>query len=294
MLMNHKTHLWYTRHDGEVSGPFTTSVLRNKLLLGRLTLQDEVSLDKSNWSPISQHQELQPDSDYIQAQHTKLPQDERRGLDRRQTASDHGETFDRRRKDRRTPESDEEIARRQLRTFLMQRYRQRKERMFWPILGTFLMLFAIALLAVVHPTLLPSPLPTCSAPPQPGVNWDNCIKTDIDLHDVNLDRAQLRNSQLTHANLLNTSLIDADLAYADLRFSDMSYSTLEHAVMIGANLKQADLSHANLNGANLSFADLTSANLDGTDLKNAKLGNAIWINGTLCAPGSIGKCLTNP
>ena len=124
--MNHKTHLWYTRRDGEVSGPFSTSVLRNKILLGRLTPNDEVSLDKSTWLPIAQHQELQPDSDHIQAKRTKLPQDERRGFDRRETTSNHEEMSNRRQDERRSPELDEEIARRQLRTFLMQRYRQRK------------------------------------------------------------------------------------------------------------------------------------------------------------------------
>ena len=68
----------------------------------------------------------------------------------------------------------------------------------------------------------------------------------------------------------------------------------------GAVLPQADLWEANLTGANLSSADLSKANLGrailtGADLADADLtltvlGEATWIDGRICATGSVGEC----
>ncbi|RKZ89427.1 MAG: pentapeptide repeat-containing protein, partial [Gammaproteobacteria bacterium] len=51
-------------------------------------------------------------------------------------------------------------------------------------------------------------------------------------------------------------------------------------------------SYADLTNADLSYTDLTNANLGGSKLDNVRLGNAIWIDGQLCAPHSIGYCIT--
>ena len=292
--MKHHSHTWYTRQGEQISGPFSTAVVRNKLLQGRLTVDDEVSEDQHTWHLITLFPELLPEPAHIEAQRTKFSQDERGGFDRRQTGEDESDSPQRRRADRRAQESDAVIKQRQLRTLLMQRYRHRREKMFWPLLITFLLLFCMALLAIVHPTLLPNPKPNCAAPAGPNVNWDNCLKSEIDLHGQDLNRVQMRNSQFSGANLSNASLVDADMAYANLSFADLSYSNLQHAILMGANLKQADLSNTNLSGANLSYADLTSAKLQGADLSGAKLDRAIWVNGLICAPGSVGKCLPTP
>lgn len=75
---------------------------------------------------------------------------------------------------------------------------------------------------------------------------------------------------LRGANLSGISLKGADLSGADFT---------------GANLSGANLSKANLAGARLGDAVITGANLSGANLSGAK-----WIDGTICNPGSVGKC----
>ena len=62
------------------------------------------------------------------------------------------------------------------------------------------------------------------------------------------------------------------------------------ADLSGANLSGADLSGANLAGADLTAAKLVDANLAGANLDSARLAGALWLDGSTCAPGSIGAC----
>jgi len=80
---------------------------------------------------------------------------------------------------------------------------------------------------------------------------------------------------LTTGNCPGCDLRGADLSGADLSGADLSGTNL-----IAANLSFANLTGANLRDANLSFADLSFANFV----------NAIWIDGSICGPGSIGFC----
>jgi len=45
-------------------------------------------------------------------------------------------------------------------------------------------------------------------------------------------------------------------------------------------LRDADFGQANLQGANLT----------GVKLNGVKLGQAIWVDGRVCANGSVGEC----
>ena len=56
----------------------------------------------------------------------------------------------------------------------------------------------------------------------------------------------------------------------------------------GANLTNTDLSLTILWGAKLNGADLTGANLNGTDPNNVDYSGATWIDGRVCAEGSVG------
>lgn len=69
----------------------------------------------------------------------------------------------------------------------------------------------------------------------------------------------------------------------------------------GANLEGIDLYGANLSGANLkgtlfNDADLRGANLKGastdkeTSFTGAKLSEAIWMDGSKCRSGQMGRC----
>ena len=46
--------------------------------------------------------------------------------------------------------------------------------------------------------------------------------------------------------------------------------------------------------ADLSYADLRGAMLLGIQLSQARLDSAIWIDGRLCGPGSVGECKDAP
>jgi hypothetical protein len=291
--MKHQTKLWYTRrHGNSVRGPFAESVITNHLLIGRLNANDEVSTDRINWQLIYNKSQLQSNHNFLTKEQAQKYLDERDGFDRRYPLVIQDVPIPQRRHNtRRTDEDDSEIQSRQIRSLLMQKIRQRRQDNFWPFVVTFSILTIIFILTIIYAKPLPSPLGNCSAPATSNVNWTNCLKPQLNLQDRILSNAQLRNSQLVGSNMMNTTLNNADMAYADLRFTNLSYSQLQNSLLLGANLKNADLSYADLSNADLSYADLTGANLGGSKLDNARFDNAIWIDGQICAPQSIGQCI---
>lgn len=287
--MTNKHGQWYIRKQGEIIGPFNGSVIINHLIIGRLDMQDEVSADKQHWLPLAKQPALHPETS--EDDKAKRYLDERTGLDRRKQQKSVSPEAKKRRKERRATEPEIEQERRALRRHLMQKYRQRREHMFWPLLATFAMLLGLTILAVLFPTTIPMPLPNCGAPAAPGVNWNNCLKSQADLSNLDMTAAEMRNSQLGSAKMMNTVLADADIAYANLRHANLSYSNLRGASLFGSNLSEADLSYADLTGADLAYADLSNAKLGDSKLSGVRLDHAIWVDGRLCAQGSVGECL---
>lgn len=86
------------------------------------------------------------------------------------------------------------------------------------------------------------------------------------------------------------NMSEAQLEGADLRGKNLS----------GVDFRKADLEEANLSGADLTNSDFTDADLEETNLKGAKIKGAIfknaelefatWVDGRVCAEGSIGGC----
>jgi uncharacterized protein YjbI with pentapeptide repeats len=292
--MNQQTTLWYTRrHGGAIHGPFAESVITNHLLLGRLNADDEVSTDQINWQLIYSQSQLQSNHRFLTDEQAKKYLNERDGFDRRYPLDvmEDESLLQRRHTTRRAEENEDDIQSRQLRSLIMQKFRQQKQAVFWPLVITFSILTLIFILTIIYAKPFPSPLGNCDAPATSNVNWTNCLKPQLNLQDKILNNALLRNSQLVGSNMMNVTLTNADMAYADLRFTNLSYSHLQDGQLLGANLKNADLSYADLSNANLSYTDLTGANLGGSKLDNARFDNAIWIDGQICAPLSIGQCI---
>jgi uncharacterized protein YjbI with pentapeptide repeats len=77
---------------------------------------------------------------------------------------------------------------------------------------------------------------------------------------------------------------------------DLSQANLAGIDFYGANLSGANLSGANLKGTLFNDADLKGANLKGalvdkeTNFTGAKLSDAIWMDGTKCKSGQMGRC----
>ncbi len=288
---------WFTRHNGEVKGPFTLALLKSNWLLGRLNAQDEISQDQRHWRPIGDVIDLElihtstpiPED----ADQAKLYLDERDGFDRRQETTATEKQIQQRKQQRRAREPAELVMQRQLRSRLLEGYRQHQERWLWPALSTVFVLLGIFLAAIFYPTTFPESESDCQAPAAAGVNWENCVFNPINLQAADLSNSNLRNSVLRSSNLLNANLANTDLMYADLSRSDLSYANLANSKLKGADLRQADLSNSDLRQADLTFADLRGARLGGADLQGVMLSQAIWLDGRMCAPGSIGDCLVN-
>ncbi len=289
--MKNKSTLWFTRKDGTVKGPFTNAIIRNELILGRLSLHDEVSENQQDWFMILNLADLVP---HLDDNHHTIRQkylDERDGFDRRlSNAPPSANQHFKRVRERRKKETEKEIERRQIQTTLIKAWRTQQERFFWPLLIIFTLIFTTLSLAIIYAKPLPVPQTNCLLMAAPHINWNNCLKPKLDLRNKDLTGIQLRNSQLVGSDLMNTSLNNADLAYADLRFTNLSYSNLSYSLLLGANLKNADLTNADLSNADLSYTDLRDANIGGARLNNTRFDHAIWLDGQLCAINSIDRC----
>lgn len=293
--MRNFSEKWFTRHQGSVKGPFTVALLRSNLAQGRLAESAEVSQDLQLWQPLKQVLAVAASGKHSlddasqPAEHQLV--EEREGFDRRTgiQATTSAERLQRKKR-RRAREKSQVIRARQLRTRRMQVMLLNKEDWFWPIFSVCATVAVLFMVALLYPTKLPMPDVNCDAAPKAAVNWENCIKLELDLTAAHLRNANLRNTQLSGSRLTYADLQATDLSYADLQRTDLSYADLRAANFKGSDLQQADLSNSVLTGANLSFADLRGANLAGSDLENALFDHAIWIDGRQCAADSRGEC----
>lgn len=253
----HSIERWYVRHNEQIRGPYLSGEIRHQLVIGSLTLEDLISQDKEQWqSLLSVPEVIPPEMRAVEGDRSA-----KRLLEAREKQG--GGDFQR-----------------------------RSMKGLW---GPLSVLVGAAVAAVVIANWLWEPIvigdPQCEAPPSPGVDWRYCRKNG----------ANLANSDFTHANMSSVNLQGADLSegtfesailsYANLSDADLSYSEMNRANMKGADLQRAKLTYSNLESANLSFANLTGASLGGAKLENARLDNAIWLDGSECASGSVGKCL---
>jgi hypothetical protein len=279
---------WYTRKAGNVSGPFNRAIIQKQILTGRLSLEDEVSIDAASWQRVRIQSHLIPD--VKDKDRTRRFLDERTGVERRKKDVPPPEGVIRK-GERRQDEDDYTTALRAARRSVMQRFLDQAQQRIRPFIFASIGLVLIALLATLYPTTLPTSESNCQAMPAAGINWNNCLKSQISLDNRQLDHSSIRNAQLMSASLINADLTGSDLAYSNFRFARLNYSLLDEAILKGADLSQADLSNASLRGADLSYANLNGAQLNDTDITDAKLDRAIWVNGLTCEAGSVGQCL---
>lgn len=294
--MSHQ--LWYTRRNEDVRGPFPQRVIGQYLLIGRLHRSDEVSLDRKTWKKIDEVAELIPEvmkadltdplaHDRLEA--ARRAADERAAERRNQVDNpDHN----RRGGDRRELESPDEIAYRKarLQRILDARTEQPSRWLVVPIL--------VIVLGVLiwmgwgyTPEVDTSGTPDCSTLPGPNVNWNNCIMQGINLQRADMHGAEASNANFTGSNFSGVNLAGANLAYTNLSLSDLTQTDLHSAKLVGVAFHGSNLQGADLTGSDLSYADFWGANLTGAHLEGAKLDRAIWVDRTICAPGSIGQCI---
>jgi len=291
---------WYVRRNGDVRGPYPAGIIGSYLILGRIAIDDEVSLDGERWRPVESHPELIPEllrdtaGDPHRLMAARRWHDERRRGDRRRSRStvvedDRRHSGDRRciqpaeTRRRHVPEGD--IVR-------SERRRRRRDRHRVAIAAVSIAAVVGALLAyrAGHPPPGSKSDRDCRAPAAPGVDWSHCSKPGIVLEGGDLSGARLIGTDMSRSRLMGGRFVDADLSYADLHGADLRGADLSGARLVGVDLREADLTGSRLQGANLLYADLRGARLDDEALRDAALGQAIWTDGRLCASGSKGRC----
>lgn len=293
-----KQKLWYVRRLDAVQGPFPCGTVRRFVLMGRIRLSDEVSLDKKSWKLVSRVPDVVPPEVRKAAEEgtleelipIRMKEDERSGRDRRAANPADDEKFRERRQGERRQEELEIMQRHRLaRTELNELVTQGNRSYVGITIAMLLVILTVGGgLYIGAPK--PIPEPDCQAPPAPGVNWRNCRIDRMQAENRDLAGALINNAILRQGQFSGSSFKGGDLMYADLSGSDLSYADFTGARMKGVNLQQADLTYADFTGADLSFADFRGANLGGVQLGGATLGQAIWQDGKECLPGSVGDC----
>ena len=301
MEKNSENERWFTRQNGLVSGPHPKGLISGLLLLGRLSLDDEVSQDRENWQRIGESPQLIPEELHHQGTpesrerllQARLREDERL-RERRRSGPVPPEVRDMRVGERRQPEPELVVRHRRRRAEWLARSRTSLDTaMHGPIpwLGAgAAILVAVILVTWSIDRVEPGSAPDCHLPASPEVNWSYCRMTGLDLRGADLSRANLRNTDFLEARLDGARLIDADLNYADLSRTRLGGADLRGAVLTGATLQSAVLAGANLAAADLSYVNLTGADLTEARLDGAILDRAIWTDGRTCASGSVGTC----
>ena len=118
----------------------------------------------------------------------------------------------------------------------------------------------------------------CDDAPTDGVDYSNCQFSE----GQDLSRAYIPNS--------NLSFIRTNLYEANLEGGIFEKANFASANLTSVNFKGSSLIETNFTNSNLFEADLTGANILNATFDGANLNNAIWIDGTKCSLGSIGKC----
>lgn len=105
-----------------------------------------------------------------------------------------------------------------------------------------------------------------------------------------LDGANFSGASFVGADLQGVDLYRADLSGANLRNANLQRAVLHYATLDDADFTGAVLTNAGMRSASLLRARFTDAETRGLDLSGAKLGGAVWMDGTVCAADSIGRC----
>ncbi len=312
--------LWYTRRGDQVRGPFPGPQISRFILLGRIYDTDELSTDQHTWQkvsdvPILVPEELKANPDDLEAAErlkiARMREDERNSRDRRD-AEGAQPRHERRVDDpgRRQQEEEDMIRHREIKTAIAEAVVQRKHHYFLRGVLSTLILVSLVMGALYYQPWPSQESADCNALPSPWVNWSNCLMEGVKLVTADLRGAKLRNANMGGADLRGAQLSGADIAYTNLVGANLSGAILHQVTMLGANMRNADLAGADLTGANLAYAilqkaDLSSINLTDADLRNADLqgaslsmatlsgailDHAIWLDGRICAKGSVGKC----
>jgi len=283
---------WYIKKKGSITGPFPSGQISQLLVVGRLTIDDEVSHDKDEWLAIRDIPALIPEVLNDASQAERLAAAKRWADERREERrDDNPKTPNRSAAGRRDEEDVQEVEYRHRRESIYKQFRERPQKAF-----ATLFIFAVVVIAIVWGSFNYSPLvlvdePNCSELPRKGVNWRNCNKPLLVAIRADISESNLHSVIIRNANLFASNFSKSRMDYSNLSGGNLSYAVFENANLKGANLVNTDLRKANFKSANLTYVDFTGANITNANFDNADLSNAIWISGLRCKSESIGSCI---
>lgn len=120
-----------------------------------------------------------------------------------------------------------------------------------------------------------------------------CLLTILTALSIGIALANPDDLYKTNLNRLlagDKNLAGVRLKGANLKGKDLSNTNFTKANLEEANLSSADLTNANFQDADLEETNLKGAKIQGANFKNAELEYATWVDGRICAEGSIGGC----
>lgn len=263
--------LWYVRDKAGVRGPFPETLICSYIVLGRLHQDDEVSMDEMFWRKAGQVPELRRAMHDLLAGHTHVDDvqwsEERakavlRWLDDRKSSDprgSHATDDDMPRLDTRSGDE----RRHEAETVEQHVYREGRSA-FESQLHHYRQRFGKPLAWFVSGVLVAAALLVLFVEPV------NPVKVGLQMSTVDCAAPPAPSVRWSGCRKDGALLAGADLRAAEL---------------VGTSLRQAQLSHADFSRANLLHADLA-----GADLSGARLGEAVWVDGRICAADSIGRC----
>lgn len=288
---------WYVRRHGKVIGPFPHAQIAEYLLVGKLSRSDEISADRETWRTIQQSGHFPEGPSLVEAAgawdeentwEVERARAKHRWLDERLYGESDAAVVP-----AAAPDAFKSLRHdHQVTQAMIQAQREQQPKVWYGIVAIFVVAAIVAGVwyggrgerLVIKPPVQVATKPNCDAS-GPGVNWSDCVKTGADLRSAKLNQSQLNATKFDDANLSG-----ADLSYASLTQASLRSTNMEGAILRAADLRGADLTGANLGTSDLSYADFTGAKIDGLRLDGAKLDKATWVDGQLCAEGSIGTC----
>ncbi len=291
--------LWYVRRDSVVTGPFPEKVIRQHLLLGRLKMEDEVSDDVKRWHRVIDLEGLIPevmkgdmdDPDVRQRfEAERRWADERLAIDRRTAhgLTDHPE---RRGVERRGIEAPESVMARELKTQLIVANRHRKPPYAVALIVALSVLGLLVWWAINTTPTAMVVVVDCQAAPAPQVNWGSCQLKGRQWRGVDIHGAKARNADFSGSILDRANMSGAEMAYANMSLAHIAAADFRQATLVGVDFQLSNLSGSDFSGADLAYANLYRADLRNANLHDARLDRAVWVDGSICAVGSVGRCI---
>ncbi|MCB1774074.1 MAG: pentapeptide repeat-containing protein [Gammaproteobacteria bacterium] len=220
---------WFIRRGNTVRGPFSSARIRHYVIEGRLQLDDEVSLDRSEWQRLGSVNEVVP----LQM----------RGNDEAELAQQSQQ--------RRTERL------RAIRAIAIAVV------VMVALVGIVLLAGRSEERAPIDCTAPAAPAVAwegcrLSGADLRGVRLDGAHLANADLAGSRLGEAGLRDADMRYVDLAG-----ADLSYAVLRGAVLKGANLRHADLTNADLTGADLSFADLGGARVGGAVFGNTRLEG-------------------------------